>query len=113
MASVTRADLCEAAVEATGLARQDVSNLLDRMLDLMGESLMARETVNLTGFGSLQVRSRAARVGRNPRTGTEHAITARHTVVFTPSAQLREAMDEFSSANHVGKVSREVSAVER
>jgi integration host factor subunit alpha len=53
---------------------------------------MAGENVKLTAFGSLQVRSRAERLGRNPRTGTEHRISPRQTVVFTPSAQLRETL---------------------
>lgn len=62
------------------------------MFTIIGEALMGGETVKLTTFGSLQVRSRAERLGRNPRTGTQHRITARHTVVFTPSAQLRDAL---------------------
>lgn len=91
--TVTRAMLSEAVAEATGFARADVSQIGDRLIELIGEALMDGETVKLTGFGSLQVRSRAERVGRNPRTGTEHRISARHTVTFTPSGRLREALD--------------------
>jgi integration host factor subunit alpha len=61
---------------------------------MIGQALMEGETVKLTAFGSLQVRSRAERIGRNPRTGTEHRISPRHTVVFTPSSHLRVVMDE-------------------
>lgn len=67
------------------------------MFELMAEALMQGETVKLTGFGSLQVRSRAERVGRNPRTGTEHRIAPRHTVVLTPSARLRDALDAMTT----------------
>lgn len=91
--TVTRAMLSEAVADATGFARTDVSQIGDRLITLIGEALMEGETVKLTGFGSLQVRSRAERVGRNPRTGTEHKITARHTVTFTPSGRLRDALD--------------------
>jgi integration host factor subunit alpha len=91
--TITRAMLCEGAAEATGLDRRDVAVVCDGMFRLMREALMAGENVKLTGFGSLQVRSRAERVGRNPRTGTEHVISSRHTVVLTPSAQMREALD--------------------
>jgi len=85
--------LSEAVAEATGFARTDVGQISDRMIELIGQPLMEGETVKLTGFGSLQIRSRAERVGRNPRTGTQHRITPRHTVMFTPSGRLREALD--------------------
>lgn len=63
------------------------------MFELIGDALKSGETVKLTGFGTLEVRSRAERVGRNPRTGDQHRIAPRHTVVFIPSARLREALD--------------------
>lgn len=96
--TVTRALITAAASDATGLAKSDVTAIGQRMFELMGDALKAGETVKLTGFGTLQVRSRAERVGRNPRTGTEHKITPRHTVIFTPSARLREALDELVDA---------------
>ncbi|SEP65619.1 integration host factor subunit alpha [Devosia sp. YR412] len=90
--TITRAKLSKAASRRTGISPADTAAICDAMFDLIGEALMRAETVKLTAFGSLQVRSRAERVGRNPRTGTEHRISPRHTVVFTPSAQLREAL---------------------
>lgn len=71
------------------------------MFDLIGAALKRAETVKLTTFGSLQVRSRAERLGRNPRTGTEHRISPRHTVVFTPSAQLRDELGRGQSPDQV------------
>ena len=94
--------LSEAAARRTGLGRADTAAIGEAMFALMAEVLMAGENVKLTAFGSLQVRSRAERVGRNPRTGTEHRISPRHTVVFTPSAQLRQALN--TSAPLAGKV---------
>ena len=90
--TITRAMLNEAAALRTGLPRADVAAVGESMISLIGEALRAGETVKLTAFGSLQVRSRAGRLGRNPRTGTEHQIAPRHTVVFTPSAHLRETL---------------------
>ena len=86
--------LAEAASQRTGISKADAAVVCDAMFALMGAALMQAETVKLTTFGSLQVRSRAERVGRNPRTGTEHKINPRHTVVFTPSAQLRSRLNE-------------------
>ena len=96
--TITRASLNEAAAHRTGLSRADIAAIADRMFELMGEELMARENVKLTGFGSFQVRARAQRVGRNPRTGTEHTISQRDTVVFTPGALLREALSAKTAA---------------
>lgn len=90
--TVTRAMLSEAAANRAGVSKADASAILDAMFSLMRQALMSGETVKLTAFGSLQLRSRAERVGRNPRTGTQHRIPPRHTVVFTPSAQLRESL---------------------
>jgi integration host factor subunit alpha len=91
--TVTRAMLSEWAAEATGLARHDVAAIGDRMFELIGQALMDGESAKLTGFGSLQVRTRAERVGRNPRTGDEHKIPPHNTVVLVPSAHLRALLD--------------------
>ncbi len=91
--TITRAGLTEVAAAKTGLSKADISAIADSMFALMGAALMAGENVKLTGFGSLQVRARAERIGRNPRTGSEHTISPRHTVVFTPGAQLRKSLE--------------------
>ncbi|MET3927029.1 integration host factor subunit alpha [Devosia sp. 2618] len=101
--TVTRAMLCDAATRQTGLDKADVSNIAETMFEMMREALMAGENVKLTKFGALQVRSRAERIGRNPRTGAEHVITERHTVVFTPSGQLRDSLDFIASTGKVGQ----------
>lgn len=96
--TITRAMLAEAAARKTELNKTDVAAVGESMFSMMGAALMAGENVKLTAFGSLQVRERAERLGRNPRTGTEHRISPRRTVVFTPSAQLRTALDKKTKA---------------
>lgn len=102
--TITRAMLAEAAARRTGLNKADTVAICDAMLSLMAEALMAGENVKLTAFGSLQVRSRAERIGRNPRTGTTHRISPRQTVVFTPSAQLRDVLSDAHPAEAPGKI---------
>ena len=97
-ATITRALLCAAATQRTGLDSSDVANVCERMFALMGETLMQGENVKLTSFASLQVRPRAERLGRNPRTGEEHKIAPRQTVTLTPSVQLREKLDTLSKS---------------
>ncbi len=96
--TVTRAMLSDAAARRTGISKTDTAAVGEAMFTMIAEALMAGENVKLTAFGSLQLRARAERVGRNPRTGTEHRIAARQTVVFTPSAQLRMALGQLASA---------------
>ncbi|WIY53126.1 HU family DNA-binding protein [Devosia sp. YIM 151766] len=95
--TVTRAMLSEQAAEANKLARADVTAIGQRMFELIGAALAAGETVKLTGFGSLQVRSRAERIGRNPRTGEEHAIAPHQAVIFIPGIRLRTALQQRSN----------------
>ena len=101
--TITRARLSEAASRRTGINKTDTAAICEAMFDLIGDTLMRAETVKLTTFGSLQVRSRAERVGRNPRTGTEHKISPRHTVVFTPSAQLRDMLNPEALPDQISK----------
>lgn len=91
--TVTRAMLGDSVADATGLSRHDAVQIGERMFELIGQALMRGETVKLSGFGTLDVRSRAERIGRNPRTGEEHRIAPHHTVVLIPSARLREALE--------------------
>lgn len=105
--TITRAMLSEAAAQRTGLSKADAAAISEAMFALMGEALMAGENVKLTAFGSLQVRSRAERLGRNPRTGTEHRISPRKTVVFTPSAQMRDALKQKEPVSPAGTVSQD------
>jgi integration host factor subunit alpha len=96
--TVTRATLTKSAATATGLAHPEVADIGQRMFELIGNALMNEESVKLTGFGTLQVRDRAERIGRNPRTGQEHAIVPHKTVVFIQGAKIRAALDRAAKA---------------
>jgi len=91
--TVTRAMLGERVADATGLSKQDTALIGERMFELIGSALKRGESVKLSGFGTFDVRTRAERVGRNPRTGEEHRIAPHQTVVLIPSARLRDALD--------------------
>jgi integration host factor subunit alpha len=94
--TVTKAMLCAAVARRTGLAKADVATISDAMFAAMGTALAAGDYVKLSAFGTLAVRPRAERVGRNPRTGEQHRIAPRHIVTFIPSGQLREALTELA-----------------
>ncbi|KKB08081.1 hypothetical protein VE26_16035 [Devosia chinhatensis] len=95
--------LSQRVAETTDHARPDVDALARQMFDLIGEALKGGETVKMTGFGTLQVRSRAERLGRNPRTGETYTIVPRQTVIFVPGGKLREALDIAAQKAEAGK----------
>jgi len=92
--TITRAEVTDAIVRVVGLTRQDSSDLLDRTLDMIGAALEQENEVKLSRFGNFVVRSKAAREGRNPKTGEEAVIAARRVVTFRPSPMLKALVDE-------------------
>ena len=90
MTTLTRVELTDAIVRDIGLTRQESSHLLDRVLELISESLEKDGAVKLSRFGNFNVRRKAAREGRNPKTGIEATISARKVVTFKPSPMLKD-----------------------
>lgn len=91
--TVTRADLSEALHEEVGLSRQECAGLVERVLDLIIETLERGETVKLSGFGVFQVRAKNARMGRNPKTGEPAAIVPRRVISFRASQIMKAKVD--------------------
>jgi integration host factor subunit alpha len=89
----TRADLTEAVYHAVGLSRQESASLVERMLELVMQRLETGESVKLSSFGTFDVRAKAQRVGRNPKTGQEVAITPRRVLSFRASAVLKQTVN--------------------
>ncbi|MEM8616826.1 MAG: integration host factor subunit alpha [Pseudomonadota bacterium] len=87
--TITRVELTDAIVRDIGLTRQESSDLLDRTLELIAESLEKTGQVKLSRFGNFTVRRKSAREGRNPKTGIEATISARKVVTFKPSPMLK------------------------
>jgi integration host factor subunit alpha len=88
--TLTRVELTDAIVREVGLTRQESSHLLDRMLEMISENLEQDGTVKLSRFGNFNVRKKAAREGRNPKTGIQATISARKVVTFKPSPMLKD-----------------------
>jgi integration host factor subunit alpha len=87
--TITRADLVEAVYKQVGLSRSESSDLVQMVLDEIAEAAARGETVKLSSFGSFVVRSKAQRIGRNPKTGVEVPILPRRVMVFKPSNVLK------------------------
>lgn len=100
--TLTRADLAEAVHEEVGLTRQDCAEMVERTLDLIAEALEEGEVVKLSGFGVFQVRSKNARMGRNPKTGEPAAIDPRRVISFRASQVMKARVDGGHNGNGAG-----------
>lgn len=89
---MTKAELVDKIAAKTGMTKKDSASALDAMLDSVAEALKAGDKVSLVGFGSFEVRKRAARTGRDPRTGQEIKIGARKVPVFRAGKSLKDAV---------------------
>ncbi len=95
--TVTRADLSDAVFREVGLSRDESGKLVASVFEHISTSLVNGASVKLSSFGSFNLRNKALRVGRNPKTGEEVPITPRRVVVFRASHVLRERMNSNGS----------------
>ena len=87
--TVTRADLAESIYREVGLSRSDSAELVEAVLQEVGDALARGEQVKISSFGSFGVRQKGERIGRNPKTGEEVPILPRRVLVFRPSHVLK------------------------
>lgn len=89
---MTRKELIAKMANAAGTTKTDAEKALNGFLSTVTGSLQQGEKVALPGFGTFSVRDRAARIGRNPRTGESIEIPARRVVKFRPGKKLSESI---------------------
>ncbi len=88
--TLTRMDLSEAVFNEVGLSRNDSAQLVESVLHHMSDALVSGESVKISSFGTFSVRDKAARVGRNPKTGEEVPIHPRRVLTFRPSHLMKD-----------------------
>ena len=89
---MNKQELIAAAAEKTGFSKKDTEATLNAVLEAVVANLQDNEKVQLVGFGSFEVKRRAARIGRNPKTKEAIEIPASRAPVFKPSKSLKEAL---------------------
>ena len=85
---MNKTELVKAVAAGSGLSLTDASRAVGATIETITKSMYSGEPVVLPGFGSFTVRERAARSGRNPRTGEAITIAARRRVYFHPGKGL-------------------------
>ena len=88
--TLTRMDLAEAVHEEVGLSRNDSAQLVESVLSHVSDALVRGESVKISSFGTFSIRDKAARIGRNPKTGEEVPILPRRVLTFRPSHLMKD-----------------------
>ena len=88
--TLTRMDLADAVHSQVRLSRNDSADLVESVLNHVSDSLVRGETVKISSFGTFSVRKKAARIGRNPKTGEEVPIHPRRVLTFRPSHLMKD-----------------------
>jgi len=87
--NITRKDLARAINDKLGFSQRGAEEIIDAVFSTMKKTLLDGESIKLVHFGTLSVREKSPRKGRNPRTGEDMEITSRSMVTFKPSKGLR------------------------
>ena len=89
---MNKQELISAAAEKTGFSKKDTEATVTAVLENIISALEDNEKVQLVGFGSFEVKERAARIGRNPKTKEAIEIPASKAPVFKPSKALKDIL---------------------
>jgi DNA-binding protein HU-beta len=90
---MNKAEFVGAVAEAAELSKTDAANAVDAMISVVTKALKKGDAVTLVGFGTFQVRKRAARQGRNPKTGETIKIKASKNPAFKAGKALKDAVN--------------------
>ena len=88
--TMTKRELIIRVANQLGMTQSDVSKIIEGTFDTISESLAEGARWELRDFGILEVKTRAARIGRNPRTGEQVPVPERRVVTFRPGKQMKE-----------------------
>jgi integration host factor subunit alpha len=87
--TLTKAELSELLFDHLGLNKRESKDMVEAFFDILHGALVGGQDVKLTGFGNFNIRRKAPRPGRNPRTGESIPIRARNVVTFHASHKLK------------------------
>jgi len=87
--TLTKAELAELLFERLGLNKRESKDMVEAFFDIIHKTLVVGDDVKMSGFGNFNIRRKAPRPGRNPRTGEAIPIKARNVVTFHASHKLK------------------------
>jgi DNA-binding protein HU-beta len=89
---MNKADVIEAVAASADISKASAIRAVDAITDVVAKALKSGDSVTMVGFGTFSIRERAARAGRNPRTGETIQIKASKVPVFKPGKGLKDAV---------------------
>jgi DNA-binding protein HU-beta len=89
---MNKTELINSVATQSELTKKDATKAVDALFETILNTLAKEEKIQLIGFGTFEVRERAARTGRNPQTGEEIQIAASKVPAFKPGKELKEAV---------------------
>lgn len=89
---MNKTELVSSVAEIAGVGKKDTEQILNAFFSTVQETLKQNDKVQIPGFGSFEVRERAARQGRNPHTGETIEIAAAKVPAFKPGKALKDAI---------------------
>jgi integration host factor subunit alpha len=90
--TLTKAELAELLFDKLGLNKRESKDMVEAFFDIIHSTLVRGQDVKLSGFGNFNIRRKAPRPGRNPRTGEAIPIKARDVVTFHASHKLKDVV---------------------
>ncbi|MDD9893638.1 MAG: HU family DNA-binding protein [Gammaproteobacteria bacterium] len=90
---MNKSELIDAVAAGADISKADAGRAVDALVDTVSGALKAGDSVTLVGFGTFLVRDRAARTGRNPKTGEELQIAASKVPAFKAGKALKDAVN--------------------
>ena len=94
MATITKIDITENLIEKYQLPKNEAKKVVENFFEEVRISLESGHDVKLSGFGIFELRNKASRPGRNPKTGDVVAVSARRVVTFKPGQKLRARVEK-------------------
>jgi len=89
---MNKSEFISAIADASGLTKADAERAIEGMFTVVKKTLKSGDSISLVGFGTFEVRERAARTGRNPRTGETLKIKASKVPAFKAGKALKDAL---------------------
>ena len=89
---MNKTELISSVAKTAGVSKKDTEQVLNAFFSTVQETLKQNDKVQLPGFGTFEVRARAARTGRNPHTGETIEIAAAKVPAFKPGKGLKDAI---------------------
>ena len=91
--NLTKKDLVNMIYMKVGFSKQITENLVEEFFSIIVSNLSQKKNVKISKFGTFLIKSKSSRIGRNPKTKEEKEITKRDVVLFKPSKEFKELLN--------------------